>query len=77
MKEVNLENEYEGVDPLNLSVHRMKLKKMRKLETPIIVDGKIIPRLPQYDVIEYVDITTGQIIPADVAYSLGVRQGLM
>ena len=77
MKVDNLEeSEYKGVNPLNLSVYRMKFKKMRKLETPIVVDGKIVPRLPQYEVIEYVDFTTGQIIPADVAYSLGVRQGV-
>lgn len=64
------------LDVLDLAVFKVKIKNMRKLITPIIVDGRIITRLPQYEVLEYVNVFTGEIISADKAKELGVNQGI-
>lgn len=63
-------------DALDLAVFRLKIKNMRKLSTPIIVDGRIVTRLPQYEVIEYVNVFTGEIISAEQAKELGIKPGI-
>lgn len=63
-------------DTLDLAVFRLKIKNMRKLSTPIIVDGRIVTRLPQYEVIEYVNVFTGEIISAEQAKELGIKPGI-
>ena len=63
-------------DALDLAVFRLKIKNMRKLSTPIIVDGRIVTRLPQYEVIEYVNVFTGEIVSAEQAKELGIKPGI-
>lgn len=63
-------------DALDFAVFRLKIKNMRKLHTPIIVDGRIVTRLPQYEVIEYVNVFTGEIISAEQAKELGINSGI-
>lgn len=63
-------------DVLDLAVFRVKIKNMRKLSTPIIVDGRIVTRLPQYEVIEYVNVFTGEIVSAEQAKELGIKPGI-